>query len=67
MHPDSSRHIDFQYLLLSNPILSTDGKFIAIEIHYCCIGMLCGQGISYLFEKKDGEWAVLDGRVLWIS
>ena len=51
---------------ISLPILSMDGKTVIIQVNYNC-GLLCGEGMLYVFKKVDGRWRKEKETQLWIS
>ena len=51
---------------ISLPILSMDGKTVVIQVNYNC-GLLCGEGILYVFKRVDGRWRKERETQLWIS
>ncbi len=51
---------------ISLPILSMDGKTVVIQVNYNC-GLLCGEGILYVFKRVDRRWRKERETQLWIS
>jgi hypothetical protein len=51
---------------ISLPILSSDNKTAVMQINNYC-GMLCGEGVVYIFKKADGKWKVAKRIEKWIS
>ena len=54
------------YFAFSKPYLSTNGKFVLLEVDYHCFGM-CSYGKSYILKLKDGKWVVEKDFLRWIS
>lgn len=63
---DSTQFMPVHFLSFSKPLLSADGKHIAIELTYNSNGF-GGYGMSYLFINENGVWKLSKTNMLWVS
>ena len=54
------------FIRISTPLMSKNGNKMLLDIDYHC-GGLCGGGMTYLLEKKNGKWKIIFSRNNWIS
>lgn len=50
---------------LSEPVFISKGKAIIRYQHYC--GSKCGMGILIYLKNENGEWKIVDEKLIWIS
>lgn len=54
------------FIRISTPLISKNGNKMLLDIDSHC-GGLCGGGMTYLLEKKNGKWEIIYSRGNWIS
>jgi hypothetical protein len=54
------------FIRISTPLFSKKGNKMLMDIDVYC-GGLCGGGMTYLFEKRNGKWRITYSRSNWIS
>jgi hypothetical protein len=56
----------FGYFQFSVPILNKDNTKALVRTDFVCSG-LCGQGMVYVLEKKNGKWEIVLAKIEWVS
>ena len=54
------------YLTLSRVGFNLIGTRALIYVEFSC-GVLCGQGVYYILEKRSGRWVKADEQLRWVS
>jgi hypothetical protein len=54
------------FIKISIPLISRDGNKMLFDIETYC-GSLCGEGMTYLLEKKNRKWRIIFSKQGWIS
>jgi len=56
----------FMYYSFSYPLKTEDGNFLLIEMDSHC-GGLCGDGVTFIFEKDSESWILKFTLTRWVS
>ena len=61
-----ARRVDKKHSWITRPLFSEDRTLMIVEYGNVC-GMLCGHGITILYEFVDGKWVKKEVLQDWVS